>query len=233
MTHSPIAICVLGMHRSGTSCLTGLLEDAGVYLGNVSKQNPHNKKGNQESLRIMQLHDEVLASNGGSWDHPPSKPVVWSEAQKTALTAILDEYKGHTCWAFKDPRAMLTLPGWLEQLPGLRFISTFRHPSAVAQSLHRRGQMPPEEGFALWLHYNRLLLDYQSQFGFDILCFDLNPNDYLSAAVRAFKRLGLDTASATLRFYDEGLRSAGADALFGNPPPEVMKVYAQLKEIAS
>ncbi len=29
------AIAVLGMHRSGTSCLTGLLEQAGVFLGPV------------------------------------------------------------------------------------------------------------------------------------------------------------------------------------------------------
>jgi hypothetical protein len=220
------------MHRSGTSCLTGLLEDAGVYLGNVSKQNPYNKKGNQENPAIMRLHDEVLASNGGSWDHPPAKPVIWNEVQQAALTAILDEYKGHACWAFKDPRTMLTLPGWLQQLPSLRFVGTFRHPAAVAQSLHRRGQMPPEEGFGLWLHYNRLLLDYQREFGFEVLCFDLNPNDYLAAAVRAFDRLGLDTASAPLGFYDEELRSGSADPQFRNPPPEVTAVYARLRELA-
>lgn len=232
MTNAPTALCVLGMHRSGTSCLTGLLEDAGVYLGNVSKQNPYNKKGNQENLAIMRLNDEVLASNGGSWDHPPARPAAWNQTQKATLTAILDDYRDHACWAFKDPRTMLTVDGWLEQLPNLRFIGTFRHPSVVAQSLYRRGQMPPEQGFGLWLHYNRLLLDYQHKFGFDILCFDLKPDDYLATAVRAFNRLGLDTTSATLRFYDEDLRSGSADPQFANPPPEVMAVYGRLREIA-
>jgi len=69
-------IAVLGMHRSGTSCLTGLLEDAGVPLGDVQKENPHNPLGNQENLRIMHLHDAVLAANGGSWDAPPAEPAL-------------------------------------------------------------------------------------------------------------------------------------------------------------
>src|SRR5690242_7651516 len=124
-------ICVLGMHRSGTSCLTGMLEDAGVFLGNVSKQNPHNKKGNQENLEIMRLNDAVLAANGATWDRPPESEADWSREQKEALQAILSQYAGHARWAFKDPRTMFTLSGWREALPELQFIGTFRHPSAV------------------------------------------------------------------------------------------------------
>ena len=37
-----------------------------------------------------------------------------------------------------DPNEVM---GIRAALPGLRFIGTFRHPSAVAQSLHRRGKM--------------------------------------------------------------------------------------------
>src|SRR5215472_16677028 len=132
------AICVLGMHRSGTSCLTGLLEDAGVYLGGVSKKNPHNLKGNQENLKVMHLHNEVLAGNDGSWDRPPAGAARWSDAQRALLREIVKEYAGHGRWAFKDPRTLFTLPAWQELLPDLAYIGTFRHPGAVAQSLHRR-----------------------------------------------------------------------------------------------
>ncbi len=220
------------MHRSGTSCLTGLLEDAGVYLGNVSKKNPYNLKGNHENLRIMQLHDAVLASNDGSWDNPPSKPVIWNEAQKAALTAIVDEYHDHACWAFKDPRALLTLDGWREKLPRLRFLGTFRDPGAVAQSLYRRGRLAPEQGFDLWLRYNHQLLDYHGEIGFDVLCFDLTPSDYLAAAARAFQRLGLGISSAEFKFYDADLRSNEVDPMFSNPPHEVTATYERLKEIS-
>jgi hypothetical protein len=59
-------ISVLGMHRSGTSSLVGSLEEAGVFLGNVQRVNPNNPKGNLEHLKIMKLHDDLLAENGGS-----------------------------------------------------------------------------------------------------------------------------------------------------------------------
>ena len=86
---SPQVIAVLGMHRSGTSCLTGLLEDAGVCLGNVSKQNPYNRKGNQENLQIMYLHDAVLDDNRGSWNNPlryPSSGVLSAKRHRPILS---------------------------------------------------------------------------------------------------------------------------------------------------
>ena len=225
-------ICVLGMHRSGTSCLTGLLEDAGVYLGGVSKQNPHNRKGNQENLLIMRLHDEVLKDNGGGWDNPPREDAVWSDAQKAALGAIVAQYAGHPLWAFKDPRSLFTLSAWQQALPELAYIGTFRHPGAVAQSLHRRGKMPAEDGFALWLRYNSRLLELQTRYGFDLLCFDLEPEAYMQAVGRAFQRLGLDASHTTLAFFEESLRNTAIDPVFSTPPPEVMRVYERMREMA-
>lgn len=233
MTTASTVICVLGMHRSGTSCLTGLLEDAGVYLGNVSKKNPYNLKGNQENLAIMRLHDEVLASNGGSWDRPPEDKVNWSSQQKARLQAIVDEYRDQPLWAFKDPRSLFTLDAWRETLPGMKFIGTFRHPSVVAQSLHRRGKISPEEGFQLWFKYNHRLLDYQRTIGFNVLCFDMSPMEYLAAAVRAFQQLGLHADQASLHFYDEGLRSNAIDPMFATVPPAVLAVYEQLRAIST
>ena len=59
-------IGVLGMHRSGTSCLTGTLEEAGVFLGEVVVQAKFNARGNRENRRIMDLHNAVLAAKGSS-----------------------------------------------------------------------------------------------------------------------------------------------------------------------
>ena len=232
--HSGVSpICVLGMHRSGTSCLTGLLEDAGVYLGEVSKKNPYNLKGNHENLRIMHLHDEVLASNNSGWDNPPSKPVIWSEAQKAALTAIVDEYKDHNCWAFKDPRSLFTLSAWQDAVPGLRYIGTFRHPSAVAQSLHRRGRLSADEGYKLWLRYNRRLLELQQTLRFDILCFDLERAVYVQSVASAFRRLGLDVTGSSLAFFEENLRNSTIEPIFAEPPLEVMATYERLRGVAA
>jgi len=35
-TSSSQAVLILGMHRSGTSCLAGSLQEAGLYLGEVN-----------------------------------------------------------------------------------------------------------------------------------------------------------------------------------------------------
>ncbi len=226
-------ICVLGMHRSGTSCLTGLLEDAGVYLGEVSKKNPHNLKGNQENLRIMHLHNEVLASNGGSWDSPPAGAVRWTDDQKATLGEILKSYDGHPRWAFKDPRSLFALSAWQDAVSGLQYIGTFRHPGAVAQSLHRRGKLPAEQGFALWLRYNERLLELQAQHGFDLLCFDLEPTPYMSAVKEAFTHLGLDSSNTALAFFEESLRNSAIEAQFASPPPAVMAAYETLRRMAA
>lgn len=54
MTDHPLSpyastVLILGMHRSGTSCLAGSLQEAGLYLGEVNTAAPHNAKGNRES----------------------------------------------------------------------------------------------------------------------------------------------------------------------------------------
>ena len=127
------ALAVLGMSRSGTSSLTGLLEDAGFHLGEVRTRSRYNAKGNRENPAIWRLHDDVLASNGGRWDRPPPLPLHWAPDQKACLDGIVAGYRGHEPWAVKDPRMLFTLDAWLEREPGLALIGTFRNPSAVAR----------------------------------------------------------------------------------------------------
>jgi len=103
-------ICVLGMHRRGTRCLTGTLEEAGVFLGPISRKNDYNPKGNYENSKIMALHDDLLLTNGGSWDSPP-RHVIWSERHKTIRDEIISDYEGTACWGFKDPRTLFSLEG--------------------------------------------------------------------------------------------------------------------------
>ena len=82
-------ICVLGMHRSGTSCLAGTLEQAGVFLGEVATQNPFNLKGNRENGTIRGLNGGVLADNGAEWNRPPATPPVWSDKRRAELDGII------------------------------------------------------------------------------------------------------------------------------------------------
>ena len=136
MTKPPLLI--LGMHRSGTSCLTGLLEEAGVWLGEVKRASAHNAKGNREIPEVMALNEAVLAANGDAWNKPPEGPVTWTSAHLAERDRILAGYPADRVWGVKDPRMLFTLEGWRSALPQVRLVGTLRHPLSVARSLHAR-----------------------------------------------------------------------------------------------
>ena len=92
MTRSHSTIIVLGMHRSGTSALTGTLEKAGLQLGSVIEEAPDNLKGSRESRSIMLLHEDILERNGGSWDNPTPNP-HWSPVHRAFRDTIIETYK--------------------------------------------------------------------------------------------------------------------------------------------
>lgn len=248
---SPQAVLILGMHRSGTSCLAGSLEEAGLYLGEVNTAAPHNAKGNRESRAIMDLQDDLLRANGGDWDAPP-REVTWPAEYRVRRDAIIATYPTDRLWGFKDPRTLLTLSGWLEALPSARFVGTFRHPLAVAASLNARNGIPVDKSLALWSSYNRLLLDYQRQFAFPMICFDWPPERYQQRLKAIIPTLSLSAPVKGFSFFESALRrneapkaQQGLMSLFmrwrallgkadnGALPKSVAAIYRQLQEITA
>jgi len=228
---APGAFIILGMHRSGTSCLAGSLEQAGVFLGGVNKTAPHNAKGNQENLAIMDLHNAILQASGGDWDAPP-EVVEWHAEHRLRRDEIIATYPSDEIWGFKDPRTLLTLEGWLEAMPSARIIGTFRHPNAVAQSLHARNRFTREKSVALWTNYNTRLLRYQRQLGFDLACFDWPPVTYHQRLNDIFARLSLSQLSLADSFFEANLRvnHAVPDSKL---PKDAAEIYQALIEVAS
>lgn len=230
--------CILGMHRSGTSCLAGMLRRSGVQLGEVQEHSPDNPLGNQELRQIWDLGDAVLAENGGTWDNPV---VVsrWQESHRRERDAILQNLREAAArtqsalWGFKDPRTLFTLPFWLEVLPQPRFIASFRHPQRVALSLNARNAIPVEEGLELWAAYNGKLLELLRNHRFPLLNFDLPPGDYLKDAEAKFSMLGLDlqlSAGAKKFFRPELTHWANASPEEVRLPGDVNDLYQKLQK---
>jgi hypothetical protein len=222
------------MHRSGTSCLTGIMQKFGVELGDVFTENLYNKRGNRENERIVILNDAVLASNQGAWN----KPVVvskWTKEQAQERDTIINELRGSTSgfWGFKDPRTLYTLPFWLERLDEPRFIGTFRHPHRVALSLNNRDNTPLEQGWDLWHAYNQQLMKLLEQYGFALTDFDQEPDAYLADTLAKLVALGLDQqlTGDGRKFFDSELRNqTGNDISQVNLPRHVVKLYQQLQD---
>jgi len=204
------AVAVLGMNRSGTSSLAGLLRDSGFHLGNVRERSSHNPKGNLENPAIWQLHDDVLAKNFGSWDKPPSSDLRWDEEHKLRLKKIIEKFQGHELWAVKDPRMVFTLDAWLGFVPHLELMGTFRHPVAVALSLQKRNGLSIPVGIDLWHNYNKKLIEIWDRRPFGIVNFDLASEAYLDQFLLALFDLGHTVDRTQLTFFKPGLRTCSA-----------------------
>lgn len=160
----PKIVCVLGMHRSGTSVITRALNLLGVYLGpddHFVKAAPDNPKGFWEHRPIMQLNEQILRGLGADTCDPPVVSSGWEgapelEELRRQARALLDlDFADAEMWGWKDPRTCLTLPFWQRLLPPMRYVICLRHPLAVARSLEKRDGFSPVKGIYLWLAYTR------------------------------------------------------------------------------
>lgn len=223
-------ITILGMHRSGTSCLTGSLEASGLKLGSVYAPAAFNKKGNQENPEIVELHESMLLESGGAWDKPIAN-CKWTEAHKSKAAAVLESYSGYDVWGFKDPRTLMTISGWEELVPDLEKVGIFRHPLSAAKSLAKRNQFSNEKTLKIWFRYNSLLLKSYQKKSFPILCFDLDRESFLDTVQQVVDQLELSNAGGYADFYTDQLRSHNETDI-KRLPSKVLELYSALKELA-
>lgn len=153
-------VILLGMHRTGTSVLTKLLELLGCYLG-------ADLEAHWERPDVIELNDALLAQVGGNWQYADPRAVAALADRtpaplSTRLAGLVQDLDAHRPWAVKDPRMCVTLPAWQPHLRSAVYVVAYRHPRETAMSLQTRDQLPIAVGCALWelhtasaLHYTR------------------------------------------------------------------------------
>lgn len=140
---------IVGMHRSGTSLLTGLLQSIGLFVG-------WRLDSHRESTFHQRINRRLTAEAGGHWSQPEmvADIVARSTVREFAdpLRPYLDgvpaiEYWGRRyrsrvdpsfAWGWKDPRNGYLLPIWRSIYPELQVIWIRRDPRETAESLYRR-----------------------------------------------------------------------------------------------
>lgn len=164
-------ILVLGMHRSGTSALTGVLAALGITAPKTQINGDEwNSRGYWESARINHFNERLLSEAGSTWDdwsHLDLDGLDTKEGARffaEANALLRSEFGDERLFAIKDPRICRIVPFWLQALRKFGaspyVILALRHPGEVALSLQRRDQMPCADGIMLWL---RSILD--AEFG--------------------------------------------------------------------
>ncbi len=160
-----IGIVVLGMHRSGTSAMAGVLDLLGAKAGRslLPAQESVNPRGFWEHAEVVRLHDELLqALNSGWYDERPF-PDDWFEMPlareiRFELAEVLrNEFSGMPLWVLKDPRLCRLLPLWdrLFADVGIKpfYVLVVRDPVEVAASLAQRDGLVEAKSYLLWSKY--------------------------------------------------------------------------------
>ncbi len=162
----PRALVVLGMHRSGTSALAGLIHQSGVAMGSSLMPGSVgvNDKGFWEHKEIAAIHEQLLKEMGYNWDDPRLLPDQWWETERNQyyiekLCRVLDlEFGSESLWALKDPRICRLLPLWRQVFSRLGvkplFLHIVRNPLEVAASLKHRDRLPRPQALLLWFQHN-------------------------------------------------------------------------------
>ena len=149
---------VLGMHRSGTSAVSGVLHQLGIQMGKrLMPPSPDNPKGYFEDLDFVGVNEGILRAAGGAWDRPPDESAF--ERIRVDISGILEE-RNTRVWGFKDPRTVLTygvLRTQIENLFSPIYIFVHRPSEQIVKSLVKRGDITEERAIAVTEEYLRRL----------------------------------------------------------------------------
>lgn len=158
------AVLVMGMHRSGTSALAGVLARAGCDAPlDLMGARPMNAKGFYESEGISGMNDDLMQAAGSAWfswqpldagwfDGPAANPF-----RKMAAEQLAAAYPTARRAVLKDPRICRLVPFWepcLHQAGMMpKYLHIHRDPLEVARSLHFWAGYSQNYGLILWLRY--------------------------------------------------------------------------------
>lgn len=194
-------IVVLGMHRSGTSLVAGMLDRLGVHMGRyLVPARGDNPRGFFENQEIVEVHKRLnrllrrrpmtlagtLPMPDGWLAHPG---VARYRAQLVEILRAELAAAGAGPFGFKDPHTARFLPLWQQVFAELslqpRYVVATRNPAAVAESLRRRDNIRSDHGELLWLqHYVEAL-----QGGMDHVAGVFQYEDWFADFDGQFRRL--------------------------------------------
>ncbi|MDC0362341.1 glycosyltransferase, partial [Halioglobus sp.] len=198
-------VVVLGMHRSGTSAIAGLLEQLGANLGErLIPAAGDNTRGFFEDAECVALNEDILNELGLGWQS--CSAIVWDESTLQLLQARFAERaigivrrltrQGVPVVAVKDPRMSRLLPFWQQIFTRVnvtaRYLWVTRSPNAVSQSLHARNGYSEEVSLALWARYNLDIVRDTKGTGCERIDFDqvLSNEDALAKRLASICGLG-------------------------------------------
>lgn len=195
-------VLVAGMHRSGTSAMTRVLNLLGCALPDeLIPPNLGNDQGHWEAFSVVALNDQILSDAGSFWNDWTALNSDWrasslrDEAIVKASEVVRDHSKIRTLFAIKDPRISRVADIWLAAFDASGVIPTviimLRNPVEVAKSLEARDLMVPAYAHLLWLRH-MLDVEFHSRGRKRVIClYDLLLNNWRATVEQVKLQTGL------------------------------------------
>jgi GT2 family glycosyltransferase len=226
------AICITGMHRSGTSSIARIMNILGAYIGQPEQMIPpleENPKGFWEQRTIHDFNEKLLKYLSRSWDSIfPLQETWWTSPEidpfrRDLVDLVRKEFGSRPLWMWKDPRMSLLLPFWRDVLKQLDvdvyYLICARNPLDVATSLYRRNGFPKSKSLALWQLYTVSSLYWTNKAKRLILHYDRVIEDWPQAFANVLSGFDItwpqdrdkEVRFAVKGFLDANLRHSRSD----------------------
>lgn len=248
---------MLGMHRSGTSAVTRVVNLLGADLGSqLLDPQEDNKQGFWEHVQAVEIHEELLAELDRNWHDIREMPVDWLEhpASQRALDRIVElirsDLSASPLWAVKDPRMCRLAPLWLMALQRLGIRATVlivvRDPREVARSLNERDGWSYAHSYYMWAQHVLEASRTAEGVSRSVISYDDLMSDWARAMARVGAELKIEWPKAievarpeVENFINPGDRHHRAGEYRHDlpgaalPPPILMELYGAFQEIAA
>ncbi|MFL2982935.1 MAG: hypothetical protein ACJZ12_00915 [Candidatus Neomarinimicrobiota bacterium] len=166
-------IMILGMHRSGTSTLAGIMHMNNIVMGTYQNFWPRplnqNPKGFYENYDFRKINDRLLNNSGydvKSYITDIPEIDYHKKLSKKMRILIKESNLVNINWGWKDPRTCLTAFHWEKTIDSLNLREKFkvvfmvRRASSVSRSLKKRNNLSLEKGLQLWKVYNERAIKF-------------------------------------------------------------------------
>jgi hypothetical protein len=231
-----VSVCVLGMHRSGTSALMRMLGLLGVEIGtDFCPPGPDNPTGFWELLPIVRAHDELLDTLSSAFDDFWPLANGWESRADVApfRTKLIEiarsQFAGKPLWGFKDPRTCRLMPMWRTIFSELgtspRYVVLVRHPLEICASMAAQNGTSINHALLMTLEHKRCAeLSTRGQRRV-LVTYDQLLTDWRGTAGRIARELAVtwpvpieQAGSAVDAFLDPSRRHQRADPRAHAPP---------------
>jgi len=163
-----LQILVLGMHHSGTSLLTKLLIDMGVFAGDNLLMLKGQPLKYFENVDVVNLDKKLIADGRtrfGPWwvgygyrqSRVSSSLLADLESGSRDIVDAMNRNSGGASWVIKDPRLCLVGDAYMEHMVRPICVLSMRDPGVIAHRMIRyntpRGKLSLREWAQVWEEY--------------------------------------------------------------------------------